>query len=759
MDSTPRRWVLKPLSPLLQPSDLRTIPSPTRGDAPDPDDPVFSSDIISVTGNHLSVVVSSHPGDRSQDMVIQARQAIVSQDGGSINDDWQPSSPSSSSGSHCGFYSFVEDAASPEAELNEAWMVSSQRQAQLLTLKEENVFKLQTYTSSKKPHSLFSESKEDSQYNVDPESVIKVVGEQEEKQLRKDIIRSQAPKKNLMFNDQLHASENLDLSRSTNKLIEGFSVSYSPVGSRPESTHTAEFGTVDKEQINFSAARQQFLKMEQELLTTVLNPLTSNIPPHSSLHQDPDVSSWRQVETFDSVELSEDTTLFKPSEEVDTNSEWKRTECRTEESLSRQSSVFDDLGSGLEELLVEVGGSYISDGGVFNDNNQQENRSCKSTTEYETPIEREIRLVQEREENLRHSRGLKHSDSRAEMVEIKTKRLQASLTPIKAREKTPVSFIIQQKKEIQSREEPLQQGGILGGDSQDRRAEERPPSVSGETDVFLSPCCPHRHPEETELSISQMNLASSSFTVGDLRFQGSRRLHQNQMTSLSPYSSSASSPTLTPQQKITWTTPHQWKENLEFSGLQPRGQGAPDFIEKEIKEALRREQELKESRAKNNQQLFSPTPLLEQATKMATSQFFTHANTDEPVPLSSPSPRASVRLPSISFITAQPWTSSSSSTSPAVVPLAPPPLRGLSETLLQDLEDRRVQLKPDESSYAGIQPIDDVNNEVVESTRVIRHKNQRALQWEAGVFANQEIQEHDLQRDFKPEPSQAKDCS
>uniref|UniRef100_A0A8D3EF52 A-kinase anchor protein 2 C-terminal domain-containing protein n=1 Tax=Scophthalmus maximus TaxID=52904 RepID=A0A8D3EF52_SCOMX len=443
---------------------------------------------------------------------------------------------------------------------------------------------VQTSSHSKKPHSLFSESKEDSQYNVDPESVIKVVGEQEEKQLRKDIIRSQAPKKNLMFNDQLHASENLDLSRSTNKLIEGFSVSYSPVGSRPESTHTAEFGTVDKEQINFSAARQQFLKMEQELLTTVLNPLTSNIPPHSSLHQDPDVSSWRQVETFDSVELSEDTTLFKPSEEVDTNSEWKRTECRTEESLSRQSSVFDDLGSGLEELLVE------------------------STTEYETPIEREIRLVQEREENLRHSRGLKHSDSRAEMVEIKTKRLQASLTPIKAREKTPVSFIIQQKKEIQSREEPLQQGGILGGDSQDRRAEERPPSVnrvvhqSNEFSFFLLHCGGLEVPR-----LKTFAPESNDFLITLLLF--------------------ASSPTLTPQQKITWTTPHQWKENLEFSGLQPRGQGAPDFIEKEIKEALRREQELKESRAKNNQQLFSPTPLLEQATKMATSQFFTHANT------------------------------------------------------------------------------------------------------------------------------------
>ncbi|XP_073332256.1 uncharacterized protein misp [Pagrus major] len=830
MDSTPRRWVLKPLSPLLQPSDLRTIAGPIRSDSLD--DQFFSSDSISVACSQSSVVVSSQQGDQSRDVVVQSRQVAVSQDGGSTSDEWLPSSPSSSSGSQCGFYSFVEDPMSPEAELNEAWMVSPQRQTQLATLKEEKGFKLQTYASSRKPESLFSESNGDSQYNVDLNNGVRVVQEEEASHLRKEIIRNQAPKKNPTFRDELSVLENLDLSRTTKQLIEGFSVTYSPVSSRPEPLHTAEPANIDKEQINFSAARQQFLKMEQDQQTALLNPLrSSKTQLNTSLQPDPDVSSLKQGETHHSIQVSEDMTPSTPAEEDETCPERKVTV--TQESLSRQSSVFDDLDSGLEELCVEVRSGYTSDEGMFN-NNTQQNRSSKSTSDYETPIEREIRLVQEREENLRRTRGLKHSDSIGEMVEIKTKRLQSPLTPIRIKEKNRVSFIIQREiqKEIQRKEEPQQQGGVLRPNSldpkefdqqhEDKRTEDRPPSEPGDAEVFPSPCCPHRHPEETESFFSYMR--SSSFSSRDSEVQDTRGFLKDQITFSSSHSSSfPSSPTLTQLRDLTSTTPRSWRENRESAGLQTRGQGAPNFIEKEIEEDLRREQELKQLRAsrdKSDGQIFSPAPLVEQATKMAVSQFYPPENTDKSS-ISSPSPRPFVRLPSLSFITAQPWVSSPppppssssssssfsrpvssplpppsssssfsrpvssppppppssrpvssppppsssafsrpvssspapssssrpvspphlppSSSSPAVaVRPAPPLLRGLTETLLQDFEERRVQLKLEETSYAGIQLVDDVNNEVVESTRVVRHKNQRALRWEAGVFANQE---------------------
>ncbi|KAE8294737.1 Mitotic interactor and substrate of PLK1 [Larimichthys crocea] len=414
-------------------------------------------------------------------------------------------------------------------------MVSSQRQTQLATLKEEKGFKLQTYTSSRKPESLFSESNGDSQYKVDLNNDIKVVQEEEERQLRKEIIQSQAPKKNPSFKDQLSGLKNLDLSRATNKLIEGFSLSYSPVSSRTEPIHPAEPGTIDKEQINFSAARQQFLKMEQDRLMALLNPLrSSKTRLNMSLQPDPDVSLSRQVEMDHDMEMSKDTTLFKPPE--------------VDEPTQR--------GSG-----------FTNDEGVFNNSSQQK-RNAKSTSDYETPIEREIRLVQEREENLRRSRGLKLSDSKAEMVEIKTKRLLSPPSTIRAKEKNRVSFIIQHEvQKVNQRKEEPQEGGYSLDPPQkledikkefdqqdgDKRTKERPQSESGSLEVLLSPCCPHRHPEETKWYLSQMGSALSSFS--------------------------------------------SWRENLESTGLQSRGQGAPDFIEKEIEENLRREQELREMRA------------------------------------------------------------------------------------------------------------------------------------------------------------------
>ncbi|KAM4548449.1 uncharacterized protein misp isoform 1-T2 [Odontesthes bonariensis] len=809
MDSIPRRWVLKPLSPLLQPSDLRSIagPAPALDSAPS---------IISVSHSRSSVAVTSPQSDDFPNVLVQARQVAVSPDGSS-GDEWRPSSPSSSSGSPCGFYSFVDDPTSPEAEQNEAWMVSPQRQAQLATLREKRGFKLQTYSSSRKPESLFSESNGTSQYSVGQNNGIKVVGEDEEKQLRQEIIRSQAPKRDPA--DPQSPGESLDLSLSTKRLIEGFSVSYRLIGSASEPPRSAEPGAINKEEINFSAARQKFLQMEQDRLEAMLSPVRASVrssvrssvrasrtPLSPTLQPEPDVYLSRKVMTHGGVKEGDGTPPpLRSAAEGETDPQRKVTVFLTEESLSRRSSVFDDLDSGLEE--VDVCG-YADDGGLFGNS-----RSCRSPAVYETPIEREIRLAQEREENLRRSRGLKLSNAQEEMVQIKTKRLQLPTMPVRAKEKKQVSLLLQRenprenprenqrKEEPQTQADPPEEAGWTG---------QRP--ESGTDEVFPSPCCPHRHADE---QIFRQMIATPSITERDSGIQGPRRFYQDRSASSSQSSSSPASLTPTSRRE---TDAWSWRENLESIGLQSRGQGAPDYVEKDIEDALRREQELREARKEAREEarkeareeprtetreeprtetreeprtetreetreeareetrtetreetreetrtenrtetrtettkearkeasrpLFSPVPLVEQATKMAVRQFYPPINTDsnKPVSLSSSSSRPAVRLPSISFITAQPYSPTPAPASPVGVRTGPIAPRGLTETLLLDYEEHRAKAKLEESSYAGIQLVDDINNEVVDSTRVVRHKNQRALLWEAGVFENQENQ-------------------
>lgn len=456
-----------------------------------------------------------------QDLVLDS---VLAQQVSVQSDSPSSFSSSSSSGSRFGFYSFVDDPTSPEAEQNSAWMISPQRQAMLATLKEENGFKLQTYSGSRKPESLFPESDEDSEYRLGPRDRVQELGDDEEKLLRQDIIRSQAPKildlsqapsqapKALDLSqasnvqDQSQAPKVQDISRSTNKLVEGYSLSFTP---RPNFLpQPAEPGTINSEQINFSAARQQFLRMEQDRLLDILS------PPRS--WSNPDLSWSGRV---------------KLSKELNSRK-------KTEESPS---SPTNGVGSRLDEPSLNLGS--------------------------ETPIQREIRLVQEREENLRLSRGLK--PSKVEMVQIQTKLLHTPKTP----EKNRVSLVIQQEIEKNQKEEPGQQ--------EQERGEE-----------FPSPCCPHRHSKETALLISQETSVASSTQTDSGVHRGTR----------------------------------SWLDNLE-SGLTSRGPGALDFVEREIEEALRREQELRESRRRYEAQMFSPPPLVEQATKMAVLQFYPAANT------------------------------------------------------------------------------------------------------------------------------------
>uniref|UniRef100_A0A8C0Y3U5 Mitotic spindle positioning n=1 Tax=Cyprinus carpio carpio TaxID=630221 RepID=A0A8C0Y3U5_CYPCA len=576
-----------------------------------------------------TVIVSSGYGNSPPDVVVQAKQVAVSEDG-SDGEDFRPSTPSnpsspetaSSTGSHVGFYSFVDDPGSPEAEMNEVYMVSPQRQAKLNTLKEKSTFKLQTYTEDKIPGRLFEETNGDDHYRIKDASI---VNEEEENSDRMEIIRNQAPKKSPALKKQWSSLESLDLSNPPQSLLHGFSLSYKPVSEKTEEARV-EPGTIDSEQIDLNAARKQFLMMEQS-------------------KQNPFLQSPERLPYFPKLRGR---------------------------TLSSTASIFT-----LRQVSKE--NRYASDGSISNDPSISEMESSLTmSSAEETPIQREIRISQQREESLRRSRGILHKDN-SEMVEIRIKPILSLSSPqvkaAKPKEPNRVSFHIQRVRELEKQRQIT--NSVSSHDTQENQVQENKKSFESQPDEILvpslgaclrespttdleqstvsaddklitekpalveegdlwdsrevlSPCCPHRHPDE---SILQRNFDSSTFgnqvqvsaypedhfkanihkengvecqtntlktkkesswiVENDNSMSGRNRLYsQNSPSPLEPAKSSRYTPT--------------WKSHLEYTDWSPKMQNAPNSIRQEIEEDLRREQELQELRESSSQSFSVP---------------------------------------------------------------------------------------------------------------------------------------------------------
>ncbi|XP_056591463.1 uncharacterized protein misp isoform X2 [Triplophysa dalaica] len=848
MTSTPKRWVIKPFYSKLEQTDFHSIVSPTGGiQSPDPwssiqdtDSLKFSFESVSVTGMQPTVMVSYKSEENTPDVVLQAaaQQVAVSEEG-SDNEDWRPSNPSSpgtpsSNGSRVGFYSFVEDLASPEAEMNEAYMLSPERQAKLNTLKEKSSFRLQTYMEERRPGRLFEESNNDKPYHLEGFSK---GNEVEANPDRMEIIRNQAPRKNPVLKKQWSSLENLDLSNTPQRLVDGFSLRYSAVNSKAEEVKV-EPGSIDDMQIDFNAARRQFLMMEE----SKQKPLSQSPKqhPYSAKFRERTLSPNASI--FPSKQVSQENSLRENHIQMSTQLETKnKTVSLTEDPEEKvQSSARDEVDSVLEDRSA----GFFSDGHISNDTFVSEIASNLSMHNAgETPIEREIRVNQEREENLRRSRGILRADS-SEMVEIRTKPIRTYLSPqirpTKAKDTNRVSFLIQRgfevekwqhsqnrlsslynqeqaevKEKSKAYESHPDKGAITSLRTKPRETpenEERMSSVEdpahekkshlSDSEEVLSPCCPHRHPDES--TIQRNYTESKGFEYRDGKAQiiecpvenisSKVRLYKDNIfetqsstlkTKTEPFwiaENGTSMPwknrlsSLNTQQEPTKYSGYipTWRSHLERSTWSPQLINAPDSIREEIEQDLKREKELQELRESSTQsfstnrdtdnsknaknlELTSTEPTYppisgeDMVFSPKTSQNdlieVDHYSWSQDTPFSRlsiqdkgpllPSPRLSSRLPSVSMMSPQPWGSTNpvSPTVSRVTPIKPSSLqadvssplsqKGLTETLLKDFKDRRVKLHMEESA-------------VVEATRVTRHKNQRALQWEAGMYANQE---------------------
>ncbi|NWZ86752.1 MISP protein, partial [Poecile atricapillus] len=594
--------------------------------------------------------------------------------------------------------------------------------------------------------------------NISPEKARELEDE------RKEIIRSQVMRKSSTIAERWSSVDELS------------SIS-AGVGSQGEGRHTGSVPTsfaicfdktspgraitpvdpenIDTEQINFSAARQQFLMLEKT------NPGSFFSPGQQAMSPRPESVTKVSREEWYSPEMAMRATRGYGSGGPSSQS-------RTDKSVYQTLNV--DLRASSNGLGKET---RVSN---------------------ETPIEREIRMAMEREENLWKERGIQRLTASSELVEIQTKpvlNMHTSPGPgRKGKDRGRASLYVQREIEQETkREEDLKrQGRLLGtydrGTQQEleerrrvfeqeeappqkptplKRAEERRSWVK--EFVVEQPSSPSPV-EDTRAwrSLPSYTASIAHFQLSQPRFAASERsrerplVSQNASASTSKWGSEDSwggkLPGSTPSPASTAVLPREylslsfWKPKVSFvedmgtqSPLQ-REDGREEqyrlrtwklqtsaLIEEEIRSDLQREEELQEQRRRLMDTYSNGAP--QEGSRSRHSSAASGASGNYSVsgsPASSPASHQTGILGLISSFTPLRVTSSS---------------QGSAETLTPDssrsspFEERRRRVKED-GKYAGIEPVDKVNTEVVESTRVFRHKSAMAQRWEAGQYVRDE---------------------
>ncbi|NXY76989.1 MISP protein, partial [Glareola pratincola] len=472
--------------------------------------------------------------------------------------------------------------------------------------------------------------------NISPEKARELADE------RREVIRSQVMRKSSTMAERWSSMDELSSintsagdSRHGGSFTSSFTISFDKASSGRAAT-PVDPENIDTEQINFSAARQQFLMLEKT------NPGSFGSPGQQATSPKPESMTRVSRQEWPSPEMATKATRGYGNAGASSQS-------RTDKTVYQVYSV----SNGLVDLRE---GS----------NGLEKERKISN----ETPIEREIRMAMEREENLWKERGIQRLTSSSELVEIQTKPLlsmHASPGPgRKGKDKGRASLYVQREIEQETkREEDLKkQGRLLGtydrGTQQEleerRRVfeqEEAPPqkppaprkgderrSWASESAVE-SPTSRGPHPaEDTRAGRSLPGHAASTAHVqaSRLRLADSEKIQdqplvsQHVSASASKWGSADSRggrlPSSTPRPAATAVLPRAyfsfsfWKPKVSFvddMGTQSplrREDGREEqyklrtwkpqtsaLIEEEIRSDLQREEELQEQRRRQRRQL------------------------------------------------------------------------------------------------------------------------------------------------------------
>ncbi|XP_029338660.1 mitotic interactor and substrate of PLK1 [Mus caroli] len=524
------------------------------------------------------------------------------------------------------------------------------------------------------------------------------------------------------------------------------------IARQPQSTVTEEI-LVDTEQIDFLAARQQFLSLEK----ANTNPVTCSLTTRETFPRTPpDINQASKASTGPHLANGYTAAVTSPMKEVTLEKSFHV-------SPARSIHIVNDPGSQTQAESPE--------------------------TPKETPIEREIRLAQEREAELREQRGLGRAAGHQELVQIPSKPLLSKMslteTPPRRDRGRPSLYVQRDMVQETQREEDHRREGLqvgrastpdwpsqdpqpglqrsLSSDcilSPDARATDPAPEARKVSRIPLDAYQPYLGPGTPKLEFSAFGVYSkpsgvfggeTKATVFQKATESPRHVSESSGRSLSskqewskPPGKAASGRSLSSKQE--WSkppgkaanvgvvrlgnfhlrplrfkvpdvsqgteTPHTW--GWEVAGgpiLRLQKSQSSDLLEREMESVLRREREVAEERRNAFfPEVFSPVPTEDESHEQDS--------------------RSSSRASGITG-------SYSVSESPLFTPIH------LNSGLVWKVEAPEDGAPPGQKTrkemwYAGINPSDRVNSEVLGATRVKRHKNLLAERWEAHIYASED---------------------
>ncbi|CAH2292924.1 Hypothetical predicted protein [Pelobates cultripes] len=611
----------------------------------------------------------------------------------------------------------------------------------LKLLKEESHFGIRAYLPETSPTKLFENGDDDDVQARSHEFTQEKAWELEKQ--RRDIIKKQGQRKSLDVDEIIIHRDVMDTSISATDLNE------------IDSDHMKV--NVDTEQINFEAARKQFLMLEKKRNSLPISPRPQSKPPRSKSFY---VSDWNSE-----MQGIEDTITIQSEVRTQSN-EPPQTQAVSSSELRKQ--FYRELSTDDRDGETEDNSK-----GVNKVEHSQEKPEQIPNPSNETPIEREIRLALEREESLRKERGIQGVGDTKEMVEILKNPVlsQSSDTAIqkKSKERTrSINFLQREIEKDAQREAVLRnEGKVAGlydkGNVQElderRKVFEQPDDIPvqpqlGNTkrlskaatiDLGTSDIAGQADSTQTSentnwtvLDAPQPYSARINYKPTPLNISRYRRASADNILDFNPPTHASSGVDISAETQILqkenfhiqpwkfrqhgdeekmqspkWTEKTQDNANPEEIYKTTRLRPVSSVIEKEIQQTLERDLELKEQRRK------SEVPYgITSTDGQITTPVNGHNQYGKTVLSSGGSNR---------------WNSSSQGSASFVSPIQMFRPRKTPKFVVSESDSDRFKRYGD---YAGIDSSDDVNTEIVESTRVNRHKNTMALRWEAGIYAN-----------------------